>query len=108
MPWSTTDSIFLQTHGFFNVYDSYRDRLLVIAKEIYQRLKARSGISPDPFIFETFLEAALIRSGVFADIVADLCVKINFPGPRDPFWPDFFAGPIARFVTDREWPDISF
>ena len=57
MPLSAIDSIFLYTHGFFNLYDIYRDRLLVIAKGTYQRLKARSGISPSPLNCENSLKS---------------------------------------------------
>jgi hypothetical protein len=77
MPLSATDSIFLQSHGFCNLYAKYRNRLLIIAKGIYQRMKNKSGISPDPLSCEWMLEFALINSTVFADIITDLCLQIS-------------------------------
>jgi hypothetical protein len=53
------------------------------------------------------LELALTSSVVFADIVVDLCRIINFPNPRDRYWPEFFAGAVARYVTAYEWQDIA-
>jgi hypothetical protein len=88
-------------------YPKYRQRLLAIARGTYQRMKRRSGISLLPDDCEMLLELALTSSVVFADIVADLCRIINFPNPRDRCWPEFFAGPIARYVTAYEWQDIA-
>jgi hypothetical protein len=108
MPYSYVDHQFLQTHGFYDFYDKYRDRLVRIAGGTYARMKTRSGIGPFPIDCEVHIETALISSNVFANIIIDLCTKINFPNPRDPFWPEFFAGPVARYVTDREWQQIAF
>jgi hypothetical protein len=107
MPYSFVDHQLLQTHGFLDLYDKYRDRLLTIASGTYERLKKRSGIPPPPDYCEVHIEIALVSSNVFANIIVDLCSRINFPNPRDPYWLDFFAGAVARYVTDREWPDIA-
>lgn len=106
MPLTANDHVFLNSHGFLRLYHQYRDRLLDIARGTYQRMKKASGISPLPEDCEILLEVALIGSTVFADIVVDVCTFINFPNPKDAFWPDFFAGPVARYVTAYEWNAI--
>jgi hypothetical protein len=106
MPFSAIDYATLSTHGFFNVYDNYRDRLVAHARDLYQRLERVTGIAPSISDCELLYEFQLPISGVFADIVADLTASIPFPKPQDAYWETFVAGPIARYVTDREWLDI--
>ena len=53
-----------------------------------------------------FWEYELPASTVFSDIVADLCAGMVFPTEQDQYWPIFVAGPVARYVVDREWLDI--
>lgn len=70
-------------------------------------MKAISGgLVPDQFDFAQILELGLIVSVVFADIIADLCTKQSVPGPSDPFWPYYFAEPVAQYMIDVEWQDI--
>jgi hypothetical protein len=107
MPLSAIDIGFLASHGFFRIYPQYRDRFLTIARGVYQRMKKGSGIAPLPDDCEILLETVLIASTVFADAVMDVCKSINFPNPKDPCWPDFFAGAVARYVTNYEWQDIA-
>jgi hypothetical protein len=106
MPYSFIDDTFLRTHGFLNLYSNYRARLLKVAKGTHQTIKKMSNLAPNPSEIEIFLEFVLTGSGVFAEVIVDLCATINFPNPRDPYWTEFFAGPVARYVTDREWQDI--
>jgi hypothetical protein len=107
MPLSAVDHIFLDSHGFITTYPKYQPRLVTIARGIYQRLNSISGIAPLPDGFEFVLELVLPSSVVFADIVTDLCRTIGFPNPKDLYWPQYFAGPVARYVTAYEWQDIS-
>jgi len=106
VPYSYIDDSFLRTHGFLDRYNIYRDRLIIIAKGTYEAIKKISWLAPNSGEVEIFLEFVLTGSRVFAEVVADVCANIKFPNPRDPFWPEFFAGPVARYVTDREWHDI--
>lgn len=107
---SGSDYSFLQTHGFFGQYldpsSGYQRRLIELARESFQDLKQVSNIIPQESEFALILEVDLIGSFVFKDLVVELCTKINFPGPNDPYWPDFFAGPVARFLVDNEWDEI--
>ena len=107
MPFSASDHAFLQTHDFYKYYDAYRDRLLVIAKQNFNQLKILSQLAPSSVICELALEVALTGSTVFADIVIDHCQAISYPAPQDPYWCQYFAGPIARYVTSLEWTDIT-
>jgi hypothetical protein len=106
MPYSYVDDTFLRTHGFLNLYVKYQARLLKFAKGTHETFQRISTLSPNPDEIEILLEFVLTGSGVFAEIVVDLCQNISFPNPKDPYWPEFFAGPVARYVTDREWQDI--
>jgi hypothetical protein len=106
MPLSAIDHVFLTSYGFVDAYPRYRGRLLALARGTYQRMKSRSGITPLPEDCEVVVEVALMGSVIFADIVIDVCRRINFPNPKDPYWPQFFAGPVARYVTAYEWQDI--
>lgn len=107
MPYSYIDESFLRTHGFLKLYDTYRVRLLRIAKGTHQIIEKISSLAPNPDEVELFLEFVLTGSSVFGEIVVDLCASIGFPNPKDPYWPEFFAGPVARYVTDREWQEIA-
>jgi hypothetical protein len=106
MPYSFVDDTFLRTHGFVNMYGKYQARLLKLAKSTHETFKRISTLAPNPSEIEILLEFVLTGSGVFAEIVVDLCGNINFQNPKDPYWPEFFAGPVARYVTDREWQDV--
>jgi hypothetical protein len=108
MPPLTTavDSGFLSSYGFFKVYDVYRDRLIAIAQQTYRLLVKISGLLPDRTECASFLEMALLGDTTFADIVEDLCSRGNVPGPKDRFWVDFFAQPVARNLLDQEWSKI--
>jgi hypothetical protein len=103
---SAANSIFLNSWGFTGLYSVYRDRLLTISKGTFRRLKSNSSLIPDSLDLAPHLEIALIISVVFADIVADLCTRSGVPGPNDPFWPYYFAEPVAQFLIDLEWQDI--
>jgi hypothetical protein len=107
MPLSNVDYGFLQAHEFLRFYPNYRDRLLPIAKRIYQALSGPSSMNPSALECEIHMEVALLGSTVFADIVAELCATIKLPGPTDSFWRDYFAGPVARYVVEQEWHEIS-
>ena len=107
MPYSFTDDSFLRSYGFLNLYDQYKDRLLTLAKGCYRVLEQISHLRPNPDEIDLILEMVLTGSSVFAEIVVDLCTKIGLPNPKDPYWPEFFAGSVARCVTFREWPDIA-
>src|SRR5271169_1781014 len=96
------DYQFLTSYGFFKFYPAYRDRLLTIARDSYRDLQKFTGICPQAWELWDFLETDLIISTIFADIVADLCVQIGMPGPRDSYWPDFFAPSVARVLIDSE------
>lgn len=104
---SPADISFLTTHGFIPIYGTYRNRLLTIAKEIFRRMKVSSRLTPDQLDVAFQLEVALKASSVFTDIIADLLTKTKFPGPKDPFWPEYFAEPVANFVVDTEWQGIA-
>jgi hypothetical protein len=100
---SGSDYSFLSTHGFFKHYANYRNRLVDLAQQSYADLHQTSRLSPQPYDLSLVLEVDLVVSVVFIDLVSDLCATIRFPNPRDPFWPDFFAGPVARWLVDNEW-----
>lgn len=106
MPYSPVDDSFLRSHGFINLYPTYRTRLLKIAKDTHATFKAISALPPNAAEIEVLLEFVLTGASVFAQIVADLCRNTKLPNPQDPYWPEFFAGPVARYVTDKEWSDI--
>ena len=103
---SGQDFATLSAHGFFNFYGKYRDRLVAHAKSLYLSLKTKSQIPPSIADCELEFEFELHISPLFADIIADLCSAIAFPKPGDQYWDLFVAGPIARYVTDKEWLDI--
>ena len=106
MPLSPGDRGFLISYGFVGLYNKYRDRLVTLAKGTFQYMRTKSGLMPDEQDLITQLEAVLTLSTVFADIIADLAVQVNLPGPTDPFWPEYFAGPVSNLVVDSEWQDI--
>jgi hypothetical protein len=106
MPFSAIDFATLSTHGFLKIYGNYRDRLIVLARNLYQQLKVTSNIPPSVTDCELFFEFELLMSTVYADIVADLCAGIVFPTEKDQYWQIFFNGPVARYVVDKEWLDI--
>lgn len=104
---SVSNFTFLQSWGFMSLYGGYQTRLMIIAKRQFGLMKTISGgLVPDQIDFAQNLETGLIVSVVFADIIADLCTKQNVPGPQDPFWPYYFAEPVAQFMIDVEWQDI--
>jgi hypothetical protein len=100
---SASDYSFLSNHGFFKHYSAYQKRLIDLAQQSYADLHQISRLSPQPYDLSLVLEVDLIVSVVFIDLVSDLCATIRFPNPRDPYWPDFFAGPVARWLVDNEW-----
>jgi hypothetical protein len=106
MPYSLVDDGFLRSYGFFNLYDTYKVRLLKIAKHTHDTFKTITTLPPNSAEIEILLEFVLTGSSVFAEIVVDLCTNIHLANPQDPYWPEFFAGSVARYVTDREWSDI--
>lgn len=103
---TAVDSGFLTSYGFFKYYGNYRDRLIAIAQQTYRLLVKMTGILPDKIDCAPFLELALLGDTTFADIVEDLCTLGGVPGPKDRFWVDFFAQPVARSVLDQEWPEV--
>jgi hypothetical protein len=106
MPFSAIDFSTLKTHRILDLYDSYRDRPIAHARSLYLNLKRQSVISPSITECELELEIELPASAVFAEIIAAVCVGLSFPQPTDPYWELYVAGPIARFVVDKEWLDI--
>jgi hypothetical protein len=102
-----TDFSVLSTHGFFNDYVRFRTRLVAHARSLYVDLKNKSAIPPSITDCELELELELPASALFSEIVAELSKRAPFPGPQDSYWALFIAGPIARYVTDKEWLDIS-
>jgi len=109
MPPLTTavDSGFLSSYGFFKYYGVYRTRLIDIARQTYRGLATRSGFLPEQIDCVRHLELALCGDTAFADIISDLCSLGGVPVPKDPFWIDFFAGPVARHLLDQEWQEIT-
>lgn len=107
---SGSDYGFLQAHEFFGQYfdiaTGFQKRLIQLAKESFQDLKQVSNLDPEPIEVAVGLEIDLTGSVVFKDLVVALCKHINFPNPDDSYWPEFFAGPVARFLVDNEWDDI--
>jgi hypothetical protein len=108
---SGSDYSFLASHDFFVHFNKpstgYRTRLIQLAKESFEDLKRVSKTSPLPFDVALALEYIdLPASNVFSDLIADLSAKVGLPNPNDPYWSDFFAGPIARFIVDNEWDEI--
>lgn len=104
---SAQDFATLSAHGFFYYYAKYRDRLIAHAQSLYSSLKRGGQVSPAITDCELEFEFELQISPLFADIVLDLCAGLAFPTVRDTYWDLFVAGPIARYVTDKEWPSIS-
>jgi hypothetical protein len=107
MAVSLSDWSFLTSYGFFSHYQTFRERLLAIGRATYKFLRETSGIRPDRLDCEIDVEEALVHSTVFVDIMIDLSRNTNLPEHTDPYWVDYFAGPIARFVVDSEWQEIS-
>src|SRR5271154_6681360 len=101
MPYTTSDDSFLRSHGFTNLFGAYRARLLKIAQDTHETFKKMSTLPPNSAEIEILLEFVLTGSSVFAEIIVDLCTIIHFPNPQDSYWPEFFAGPVARYVTDK-------
>jgi hypothetical protein len=109
MAYTSADSGLLQKCNFDSAYSSpYRDRLIALAKGLYRRLKRPSGAIPNLSIFELHLETALVGAIVFNEIVQTLSASgtKGLPKDNDPWW-DGLAGPIARFLVWKDWPDIS-
>lgn len=107
MPFSAIDFSTLKTHGLLDLYDKYRDRLIIQARTLFQHLKQISAITPTITDCELELELEFRGSSLFHDIIADACVGLTFPKATDSYWEFFVAGSIARFVVDKEWPYIS-
>jgi hypothetical protein len=104
---TAVDSGFLSSYGFFKHYDTYRDRLIAIARQTYRLLATLSGLVPERLDCAPHLELALLGDTTFADIIADICAAGGVPGSKDSFWVDFFAGPVARHLLSQEWPEIT-
>ena len=104
---SGSDYGVLTRHKFFpQRYSVYQKRLIELAKQSYLNLTQLTNILPQQSDFAPILEMDLVGSVVFVDLVVDVCVAINFPNSADPYWPDFFAGPVARFMVDNDWDEI--
>jgi hypothetical protein len=103
-----SEYICLYDHGYFKYFDQFKDRLLAIAKGMYQRLKARNQILilrlPAPSDCGAPLEMALDGHADFVQVIEELCTLINYPNPKDPSWQTLFLPCVAHNLLDDYWP----